>query len=151
MAYTAETAYRGSEILNASSERLVQIVYEFAIKCIVSARECLDRKDIPGRVRYINKAFAALVELSAGLDFEAGKEIAENYARIYDYCRRKLIEANVKQDDAILAEVQSLIEDLQEAWQIVVTKMSPERTAQFAADELVPSELGLAGGLGILG
>ena len=146
MAYTAETAYRNREVLNASPEKLVQIVYDFAIKSVVSARECLERKDIEGRARHVNRAFAALVELSSGLDFEAGKDIAENYARIYDYCRRRLIEANARQDDAVLAEVQSLIEDLQEAWQVVVTKLSAERTAQFAVVEPI-----LAGGLGVLG
>lgn len=152
MAYAAQTAYRESEILNASPERLVQIVYDFAIRSLASARECIAKRDIAGRVRYVNKAFSALMELTAGLDFEAGKEIAANYDRIYDYCRRRLIEANVKQDDAILAEVQSLIEDLQEAWQIVVMKVSAERTALFAADDDVfAKEQTVLGGLSVVG
>lgn len=134
MAYAAQTAYREMEILNASPERLVQIVYDIAVRSIVSARACLAQKDVRGRVRHINNAFSALVELTSGLDFEAGKEIAENYARIYDYCQRRLVEGNVRQDDSILAEVQSLLGDLQEAWQIVVTRVSAERTAQFAAE-----------------
>ena len=46
-----------------------------------------------------------MVELNDGLDFEAGGDIALNYARIYDYCQRRLIEANVRQADAILEEV----------------------------------------------
>lgn len=151
MAYAGQTVYRESEILNASPEKLVQIVYNFAIQSIASARERLAKKDIPGRVYHINKAFAALMELTAGLDFEAGKEIALNYDRIYDYCRRRLIEANVKQDDAILAEVQSLIEDLQEAWQVVVTKLSAERTALFAAEDPSADEQAVRGGLSLVG
>lgn len=134
MAYAAQTAYREMEILNANPERLVQIVYDIAVRSIVSARECLAQKDVRGRVRHINNVFSALVELTSGLDFEAGKEIAENYARIYDYCQRRLVEGNVRQDDSILTEVQSLLGDLQEAWQIVVTRVSAERTAQFAAE-----------------
>ncbi len=148
MAYAAQTAYRDSEILHASPERLVQIVYEIAISSIGSARECLAKRDVPGRVKHINKAFAAMVELTAGLDFEAGKDIAANYARIYDYCRRRLIEANVKQDDVILAEVQSLMNDLQEAWQIVVTRLSAQRTAHLAAEE---AEQFMASSLSVVG
>jgi flagellar protein FliS len=145
MAYAAQNAYRDTEILNASPERLVQILYDLAVKSLASARECLARKDISGRVRHINKTFSVLVELTSGLDFDAGKEIAANYARIYDYCRRRLIEANTKQDDAILAEVQSLIGDLQEAWQVVVTKVSAERTAHYAAEDLSRSGEALEG------
>jgi flagellar protein FliS len=151
MAYAAQTAYRDMDILNASPERLVQIVYDIAIRSIGSARECLAKKDIRGRVRHINNAFSALVELTSGLDFEAGKEIAENYARIYDYCQRRLVEGNVRQDDSILAEVQSLIGDLQEAWQIVVTRVSAERTAQFAAEAQLANQEGVNNTLSIVG
>jgi len=151
MAYAAQSAYRDSEVLNASPERLVQIVYDIAVRSIASARQCVENKDIPGRVRHINTAFSALVELNTGLDFEAGKEIAQNYARIYDYCQRRLVEGNVRQDDAILAEVQSLIGDLQEAWQIVVTRVSAERTAEFAAGAHFASQHAEDGSLSVVG
>ena len=151
MAYAAQTAYRDMEILNASPERLVQIVYDIAIRSIGSARECLTKKDVRGRVRHVNNAFSALVELTSGLDFEAGKEIAENYARIYDYCQRRLVEGNVRQDDSILAEVQSLIGDLQEAWQIVVTKVSAERTVQFATEVQLANQSDVNNSLSIVG
>lgn len=151
MAYVAQRAYRELEILNASPEKLVQIVYEFAISSIASAKECVEKKDIRGRVHFINKGFAALMELTAGLDFEAGKEIAVNYDRIYDYCRRRLIEANVKQDAAILSEVHSLLTDLKEAWQVVVTKLSAERTALFAADDRGETGQAVPGSLSVVG
>lgn len=151
MAYAAQSAYRDSEVLNASQERLVQIVYDIAVRSIASARQCLQKKDIQGRVRHINTAFSALAELTTGLDFEAGKEIAHNYARIYDYCQRRLIEGNVRQDDATLAEVQSLIGDLQEAWQIVVTRVSAERTAQFAAGAHLAVQHAEDGSLSVVG
>ena len=150
MSYPLST-YLQNEILTAPSERLVQILYEIAYQAVKSARECLSAKDVPGRVRHINRAFAAFVELNDGLDFEAGKDIAINYARIYDYCRRRLIGANVAQDDAILAEVEGLISELQESWQIVVCKLSAERTAKFASSEILPSEEALAGRLSLVG
>src|SRR5579875_3690998 len=110
MAYPPHSAYAQNEVLNASPERLVQLLYDLGIQSIIRARDCNGRKDIAGRVRHVNKAFAVLVELSDGLDFNAGGDIALNYARIYDYCRRKLTEANLKQSDAILSEVQALLE-----------------------------------------
>lgn len=151
MAYPPHSAYAQNEILSASPERLVQLLYELGIESIARARECNRRKDVAGRVRHINKAFAVLVELSDGLDFDAGGEIAVNYARIYDYCQRRLIEANVQQADAILAEVGSLLKDLQEAWQVVVTKVGTERTARLLSPDILPSEEALAGSISWVG
>ena len=151
MAYPPHSAYAQNEVLNASPERLVQLLYDLGIQSIVRARECNRTKDVARRVRHINKAFAVLVELSDGLDFEAGGEIAVNYARIYDYCQRKLTEANVRQSDAALAEVQTLLEDLQEAWQVVVSKVGAERTARLLSTDILPSEEALAGSLSCVG
>ena len=151
MAYPPHSAYAQNEVLNASPERLVQLLYDLGIQSIIRARDCNGRKDIAGRVRHVNKAFAVLVELSDGLDFNAGGDIALNYARIYDYCRRKLTEANLKQSDAILSEVQALLEDLQEAWQVVVTKVAADRTAKLLSPDVLPSEQTLAGTLSCVG
>jgi len=151
MSYASRNVYIDNEIMNASSERLVQVLYGLAIQSIAAAKKCVHAKDIPGRVQHINKAFAVLVELISGLDFEAGGEIATNYAGIYDYCQRRLIEANTKQSEAILTEVQSLLEDLNEAWQVVVKTVGAERTARLSSTDLLPSEEALAGNLNCLG
>ena len=151
MAYSPHAAYAQNEILTASPERLVEILYDLGIRSIARARECNRAKEIPGRVSNINKAFAVIVELTNGLDFKAGGEIATNYAGVYDYCQRRLIEANVKQSDEILAEVQSLLEDLREAWQVVIVKVGAERTAQLLSPEVLPIEEALAGSVNCVG
>ena len=151
MPYPPQSAYVQNEVLNASSERLVQLLYDLAIRCLAAARECNRAKDIAGRVRQVNRAFAVLVELSDGLDFEAGGEIAVNYAGIYDYCQRRLIEGNAHQSDGMLAEVESLLKDLREAWDVVVTNVGRERSAKLLAAEILPSEQAAAGCVSCLG
>jgi flagellar protein FliS len=74
----------------------------------------------------VNKAFEVFVELQNGLNPEQGGEIARNYARIYDYCQRRLLQAHVEQSEPLLAEVQALLSDLREAWQVVVTQCSTQ-------------------------
>jgi flagellar protein FliS len=143
--------YAESEVLNAPPERLVQILYQLGIKAVIAARECNRLKDIPGRVRHINKAFDVTTELLNGLDHEAAAEIAANYGRLYDYCQRRLIDANTSQSDEILAEVQSLFEDLSEAWQIVVTKMSTERKHILYSAEAPENAEELAGSVSCVG
>jgi flagellar secretion chaperone FliS len=145
------SSYAQNEVLHAPPERLVQILYQLGIKAIVSARECLRAKDVPGRVSQINKAFEVTAELLNGLDYEAGGEIASNYGRLYDYCQRRLIEANTSQSDEILAEVQSLFEDLSEAWQIVVAKTAAERRQILYSAEPPESAAELAGSVSCVG
>lgn len=151
MAHPPHSAYMQNEVLNASPERLVQLLYDLAIRCLVDARQSNRTNDIAGRVRHLNRVFAVLVELSDGLDFDAGGEIALNYARIYDYCQRRLLEANTQQSDSMLAEVESLLRDLREAWDVVVTNVGRERTAKLLAPEILPDEEALAGCVSCLG
>lgn len=151
MAHQPYAAYAQNEVLTATPERLVEILYDLGIQSIVRARECHSAKDIKSRVWNINKAFAAIVELGNSLDFEAGGEIALNYARIYDYCQRKLLEANVKQSDNGLAEVQSLLSDLKEAWQVVIIKVGADRIARLLSPEVLPGERELAGSINCIG
>jgi flagellar protein FliS len=145
------SSYAENEVLHAPPERLVQILYQLGIKAVVSARECLRAKDVSGRVRHINKAFDVTAELLKGLDPEASAEIASNYGRLYDYCQRRLIEANSLQSDEILAEVQSLFQDLSEAWQIVVAKMAAERKHILYSAEPPEDIAELAGTISFVG
>jgi flagellar protein FliS len=133
MPWRPETAYLEAEVLTADSTKLVQILYDLGIDSIQNARECLRQHDILGRGRSVNKAFEVLVELMNSLNTEQGGEIAANYARLYDYCQRRLLEGHAQKSEPALAEVQSLLEDLREAWQAVVVSQSPTLALHDAA------------------
>ena len=117
--------YLANEVLTATPARLIELLYEHAITTLETGRECARSGDIAGRGRCVNKVFAILVELGSSLDFEAGREIAQNYARLYDYCQRRLLQAHVEQSETMMAEVQTLIGELREAWQVVVAHCMP--------------------------
>jgi flagellar protein FliS len=139
-----QKTYLEAEVLTASPVRLVEILFELGVGAIESARECCKNGDIVGRGRFITKAVEILTELSNGLDFDAGGELAKNYARLYDYCQRRLLDAHVQQSEAMLAEVQSLLGELREAWQGVVVSYSP----RCLSDEEVLAEQALASPIG---
>lgn len=124
MPWRPGTAYVEAEVLTADSTKLVQILYDLGVNSVQNARECYRQGDILGRGRFVNKAFEVLVELMNSLNTEQGGEVAANYARLYDYCQRRLLEGHAQQSDPALAEVQSLLEDLREAWQAVMASQS---------------------------
>jgi flagellar protein FliS len=103
---------------------LVTILYEHAILSVQQARERLAAKDIVGRTKTISKAIAIIGELDGSLDHSVGGPISKNLARLYQYMRQRLTTANMKQEDPPLAEVESLLQTLAEAWAEVQRKGS---------------------------
>ncbi len=70
-----------------------------------------------GKCNGISKAIRIIEEgLNTGLDRVDGGELAENLGALYDYCVRRLTLANARNDDALMQEVQRLIEPLAQAW-----------------------------------
>ena len=110
-------AYLETRILSADPVELINIFYEYAILYVQEARENLALKDIAARSKAIAKAIRIVSELEAALDHSAGGEIAANLGRLYGYIRSRLMTANVKQQDAPLAEVESLLKTLAKGWQ----------------------------------
>ena len=143
--------YVDQEILNAPPEKLVQVLYSIVTSSIASARQCVRNGDVQGRVRHINKAFEALVQLTNGLDYSASKEIATTYESIYAYCRKRLVDANGSASDEILAEVAKLMQDVQDTWDVVVERVTAERNAKFGDAEVLASEEALSGSLDVFG
>jgi flagellar secretion chaperone FliS len=136
-----------AEILSSDPVELVDILYRLASDRIEAAREAHRNGEIILRGRMVTKAFDVLVELQHSLDFEKGGEIARNYARLYDYCQRRLLEGHTTSSDICLREVQGLIADMKEAWQAVLEQQSPNRKAMESHDEseAVTSTLGAEG------
>jgi flagellin-specific chaperone FliS len=71
------------------------------------------------------------MELAAALDYGRGGEISRRLGLLYEYIGQRLIEANLRQSDAILAEVLGLLATLSEGWEAIARK---EQTAPCAVD-----------------
>ena len=109
-------AYLESRVLTADPIELVNLLYQEGMRAVREARCHLAAGRIAERSREINQACAVLIELSASLDHERGGEISQRLALLYDYMQRRLLEANMQQSDAPLADVLGLLSTLAEAW-----------------------------------
>jgi flagellar protein FliS len=109
-------AYLESRVFSAGPLELVHLLYQAGIQAVRDARHFLGKGDIAERSRSINKACEVLMELNSSLDRDRGGEIAQRLALLYDYMLGRLLDANIQQSDAPLAEVLSLLATLGEAW-----------------------------------
>ena len=124
-------SYLESRVLSADPLELVSMLYQACTTAVREARLYLAEGRIAERSREINKAYEILVELTVSLDHERGGEISQRLALLYDYMQRQLLDANLRQADAPLNEVLSLLATLSEAWEGIRTpEPAPAAPAQ---------------------
>ena len=109
--------YLEEEVLAANPVQLVRLLYRGALDSITAARRHLRLGEIRARSGAIGKAMAIVTELARSLDPQMSGELGQNLAEIYGYVQRLLIEANVRQSDPPLAEAETLLSTLLEAWE----------------------------------
>lgn len=104
-------------VIAANPHKLIAMLYEGAVKAIDQATKHMEAGDIEKKGESISKAVQIImIGLSGSLNRKAGGDLAENLHNLYDYMSRRLFEANVKNDTAILAEVRGLLMDIKGAW-----------------------------------
>ena len=124
-----QDAYLESRVLTADPLELVNLLYQACTQAVRDARCHLAEGRIAERSQQINKACEIVIELAAALDHERGGEISQRLALLYDYMQRRLLEANMQQSDAPLADVLGLLSTLSEAWAgIRKPEETPEET-----------------------
>jgi flagellar protein FliS len=100
----------------ADSVQLIQMLFDGLIDSLSSAEGQIERKEIQAKGESISRATRIVLGLQSSLDLEKGGEIAANLADLYDYCTRRLMHANLKNDVEAVQEVKRLISEIRDAW-----------------------------------
>jgi flagellar protein FliS len=117
----------------ASPQRLILMLYEGAIKAMVTAQAALARGDLAERGAAISKAISIIDEgLRPALDLEAGGEIAANLMALYEYLVNRLLYANLKGHEQSLDEALRLLTELKGAWETLERQSHAARAPEPA-------------------
>ncbi len=120
---------------SASPHRLIDMLLERGLARIAIAKGHIQRDDVAGRGEHISGAMAIVTGLRTFLDHEAGGSVAANLEALYDYIGRRLVEANLNNDEHILDEVAGLLREVRTAWQAI----ADEAEKAAAATDAVPA------------
>jgi len=127
-------AYRSSKAVAAefaSPHQLVTMLFDGALERLARAIGHAERGEVQAKGECIGRVVLILDSLQASLDQGAGDGVlARNLAELYDYMMRRLTEANLRTDAAMMAEVHQLLGGLAEAWRAV----APDDGARDGAD-----------------
>ncbi len=93
------------------------MMYEGAIKFATMAIQSIDKGDISGQGKYINKTHDIINELSLALDLKKGGEVALRLESLYQYMLSQLTLANIKSDRKALETIIKILGPLAEAWE----------------------------------
>ncbi len=114
----------------ATPHRLIQMLLEGALEKINLAKGYMQRGNISEKGSHISWAISIIDGLRMSLDKSAGGEIAENLDALYEYMGRRLAEANLKDDEAMLDEVCSLLMEIKSAWDAVPGLLEAENSSE---------------------
>jgi len=124
-----------AQVESASPHRLILMLFEGAIKSCNLAKMHMQNGAIPEKGMAISNAIAIIQEgLSLSLDKDVGGELAANLEALYDYMGRRLLQANVHNDESLLDEVLVLLTDSQDAW----AQIDPARATSELGKESYP-------------
>lgn len=111
-------AYQNSKIMTASPAELTLMLYDGAIKFCNIAIVGIEKNDIEKAHNNIIKVDRIINEFQATLDHRY--EVSKDFDNVYTYLRKRLVEANVKKDAAILEEVLTHLRTMRDTWKEVM-------------------------------
>jgi len=107
--------YKENSVYTATPEELTLMLYNGLVKFILQGINAIEEKNIKKASDCLIRCQDIITEFRATLDMNY--EISKSFDSIYDYMYRRLIDANIRKDKAILEEVLGYAKELRDTWQ----------------------------------
>jgi flagellar protein FliS len=101
-------------VLTATREELTLMLYEGGIKFCNQAITALEKKDYQQANQLILRVEDIVREFQITLDHQY--PISKQLDSLYDYMHRRLVEANMQKDIALIEEVRNMFRDFRDTW-----------------------------------
>jgi flagellar secretion chaperone FliS len=112
--------YRSVDAYAATSSgdrvELILRMMSAAVDRLTTARGYMLRRETAAKGQEIGRAIGIIDGLRTALNTADGGSIAENLESLYDYMMRRLLEANVNDDERRVDEVIELLQEIRSGW-----------------------------------
>lgn len=106
-----------TRVCSATPHQLVALLFEAYMEALAQARGALREGRRADKGQALGRALRIVEEgLRAGLDLRAGGTLARDLDELYSYLARRLLLANLRDDERLIDECRRLVQPLQEAW-----------------------------------
>lgn len=113
-AYQQVHAQGGVE--TADPHGLVTLLLDGALERIRFARGCMLGGNVAGKGEAISKTIEIVGGLQGGLNHEVDTPLVGQLDSLYDYVNRRLLQANLRDDEEALDEVARLLGQIRASW-----------------------------------
>lgn len=124
-------SYQQNSVNTASPGELTLMLYNGCLKFIHQAKKAIEESNIEMKNTNIQKAQSIIQELMVTLNMDM--EVSKNMMSLYDFMNRRLMEANIKSDASILAEVEGLVTEFRDTWKEVIQVNRQKQFSQGGA------------------
>lgn len=107
-------SYQQNSVNTASPGDLTLMLYNGCLKFITLGKKAMETGNIQEKNNNLLKAQNIIHELMVTLNMDVA--VSKDLLALYDYLNRQLIEANMKNDPAILDEVTEFVTDFRNTW-----------------------------------
>ncbi|WP_346353484.1 flagellar export chaperone FliS [Azotosporobacter soli] len=118
--------YKNQQIMTASPEELTLMLYNGAIRFVSESMAALEQKDLEKAHNTNMRAQDIVREFMNTLNMDY--EVSKGYFQLYDYIEFSLIQGNLKNDRALLAEAKDMLQELRNTW-VEAMKLSRQQKA----------------------
>lgn len=113
-------AYRSvgvkDDLAVADPHRVIQLLMQGALENLAKTKGCIERKDFSGKAAFLSKAMSIISALQNSLDMDAGAEVADNLAALYDFMVNHLILASRENSQEKITDVMDILLTIKGAW-----------------------------------
>lgn len=113
--------YKQNSVNMASSQQLLLMLLDGAVKYTKIARMAIEKKDIPRAHKELIRVQDIFLELMITMD--KNTKYMEDLYNVYDFIKNELAKANMKKDVNIIDNTLPLIEEIRDMWYEVDKKI----------------------------
>ena len=103
---------------NLDPHKIIEEVLKDLKKNMETLAYSIDNEPVISSIKSqsFSKSLTAIYILQSSLNFEQGKEIAENLYRIYEFCKDGIMKGFTKQDSKLIYEAIPPIDEILDGW-----------------------------------
>ena len=107
-------SYQQNSVNTASPGELTLMLYNGCLKFITLAKKAINDGNVEAKNTNLIKAQNIIHEFMVTLNMDI--KVSSELMVMYDYLHRRLVEANIKSELAILEEVEDFVTDFRDTW-----------------------------------
>ncbi|KRL37608.1 flagellar export chaperone FliS [Liquorilactobacillus uvarum] len=119
----AKNSYLRNQVMGASPNKLIDMLYQGAIKSVKIAGIAIENNDAKKAHKELIRAQDILMELKGSLNTEIEGNVPENLESLYEFMYQQLVKANMNKDQTLLPPVVKMLTELLDAWEQITTEV----------------------------